>query len=61
MTSWMRTAALFAAGAVGVWVALRALVPRESAPSQHAIDTWEGEGGNPAPESDRVNRGTSHS
>ena len=54
MTPWIRTAALVTAGAVGVWVALRVLMPRDRRPTQHAIDTWEGEGGNPAPASGRI-------
>jgi hypothetical protein len=38
-----------AAGAFG-WLAIRALSSRREPAPHHALETWEGEGGNPAPQ-----------
>ena len=50
----IKAAALLAAGAAGFWLAMRALAPSEPHPSPHALDTWEGEGGNVAPSPSRI-------
>jgi hypothetical protein len=49
MNAWLKTMTIFTAGALGAWFALRALVPQGKPPSQGALETWEGEGGNLAP------------
>ena len=51
MNTWMKTFAFAAVGTVGAWLALRALTATpEGASIAEALDTWEGEGGNPEPD-----------
>jgi hypothetical protein len=49
MNAWLKTMAVLTAGGLGAWFALRALVPQGKAPPPPALETWEGEGGNLAP------------
>ena len=44
--SGLKTIAAVAAGAVGAWLALRVIFPATAPQSHHALETWEGEGGN---------------
>ena len=49
MNAWLKSIAVLTAGALGAWFALRALVRQGNPPPQRALETWEGEGGNLAP------------
>jgi hypothetical protein len=46
MKTVIKTMAIAAAGALGVWVALRATRRNDtSTAAPHSVETWEGEGG----------------
>ena len=46
MRSIVKPMAIAAAGALGIWVSLRAFRRSDSSPAAaHSLETWEGEGG----------------